>query len=147
MRESTSRLTFQEDVCRLPILRISGIAWLRRYRAVRRPGEPSSFTSLFSGPAIRPASIFWRTDPHHIILADGRRIPIRDDALAVLRLLEAPQIKAQEVFTLGRRLFEVGGLEPLEAIMDTVVSQLGRETAAELVIIWTAVIEGEELAA
>jgi hypothetical protein len=85
--------------------------------------------------------------PHPIILADGRRIPIRDNALAVLRLLEAPQIKAQEVFTLGRRLFEVGGLEPLEAIMDTVVSQLGRETAAELVIIWTAVIEGEELAA
>jgi hypothetical protein len=85
--------------------------------------------------------------PHPIILADSRRIPIRDNAVAVLRLLEAPQIKAQEVFTLGRRLFEVGGLEPLEAIMDTVVSQLGRETAAELVIIWTAVIEGEELAA
>jgi hypothetical protein len=85
--------------------------------------------------------------PPPIILTDGRRIPIRDDALAALRLLEAPQIKAQEVFTLGRRLFEVGGLEPLEAIMDTVVSQLGRETAAELVIIWTAVIEGEELAA
>ena len=85
--------------------------------------------------------------PHPIILADGRRMPIRDDAVAVLRLLEAPQINAQEVFTLGRRLFEVGGLEPLEAIMDTVVRRLGRETAAELVIIWTAVIEGEELAA
>jgi hypothetical protein len=35
----------------------------------------------------------------------------------------------------------------LEAIIDAVVSQLGRETAAELVLIWTAVIDGEELAA
>jgi hypothetical protein len=85
--------------------------------------------------------------PHPIILADGRRMPIRDNAVAVLRLLKAPQINVQEVFPLGRRLFEVGGLEPLEAIMDTVVRRLGRETVAELVMIWTAVIKGEDLAA
>jgi hypothetical protein len=81
-----------------------------------------------------------------ITLADGRRMPIRDDAVAILRLLETPRIDAQEVFGIGRRLFEVGGIEPLEAIIDAVVRRLGRETAAELVMIWTAVIEGEDVA-
>jgi hypothetical protein len=67
--------------------------------------------------------------------------------MAVLRLLAAPRIDAREIFTIGRRLFDVSGIELLEAIIDTVVSQLGQEIAAELVMVWTAVIEGEDLAA
>jgi hypothetical protein len=78
---------------------------------------------------------------------DGRSMAIGDDVMAVLDLLEVPRIDARAVFTIGRRLFEVGGIEPLEVIIDTVIGRLGRETAAELVMIWTAVIEGEDVAA
>ncbi len=79
--------------------------------------------------------------PHHIILTDGRRMLIRDDTMVILNLLAALRIDAREVFGIGQRLFEVGGIEPLETIIDTVVGRLGREVAAELVMIWTAVIE------
>jgi hypothetical protein len=51
------------------------------------------------------------------------------------------------VFAIGRRLFEVGGLEPLEAILDAVTDRLGPDVAAELMMIWMAVIAGEDLAA
>jgi hypothetical protein len=82
--------------------------------------------------------------PDFIILADGRHMPIRDDALAVLDLLTAPRIDTRSVFMMGKQLFEVGGIEPLETIIDTAVTQLGRHTAAKLIEIWTAVIEGDD---
>ena len=85
--------------------------------------------------------------PDHITLADDRRLALRDDAVAVLSLLAAPRIDTREVFAVGRRLFEVGGLEPLEAILDAVTGRLGRDVAAELMMIWMPVVAGEDLAA
>ena len=85
--------------------------------------------------------------PDHITLADGRRLALRDDAVAVLNLLAAPRIDTREVFAVGRRLFEVGGLEPLEVILDAVTGRLGRDVAAELMMIWMPVVAGEDLAA
>jgi hypothetical protein len=85
--------------------------------------------------------------PYHLTLADGRRLALRDDAVAVLNLLAAPQIDTREVFAVGRRLFEVGGLEPLEAIFDAVTGCFGHDVAAELMMIWMPVIAGENLAA
>jgi hypothetical protein len=85
--------------------------------------------------------------PWHITLADGRRLALRDDAAAVLGLLAAPRIDTREVFAVGRRLFEAGGLEPLEAILDAVTGRLGHDVAAELMMIWMPVIAGEDLAA
>ena len=85
--------------------------------------------------------------PYHVTLADGRCLALRDDAVAVLNLLAAPQIDTREVFAVGRRLFEVGGLEPLEAIFDAVTGRLGHDVAAELMMIWMPVIAGEDLAA
>ena len=83
--------------------------------------------------------------PHHVTLADGRRLALHDDAVAIVSLLAAPRIDAREVFAIGRRLFEVGGIEPLEAIIDGVTSRLGCDIADELMMIWTPVIEGEDL--
>jgi hypothetical protein len=85
--------------------------------------------------------------PHYIIVADGRRMAIHDDTVAVLALLSEPPIDSQAVLAIGRRLHDVGGIEPLEAVIDAVFDRLGREAAAELVVVWTAVIEGEDLAA
>jgi hypothetical protein len=85
--------------------------------------------------------------PYHITLVDSRRLALRDDTVAVLSLLVAPQIDTRAVFAIGRRLFEVGGLEPLEAILDAVTDRLGPDVAAELMMIWMAVIAGEDLAA
>jgi hypothetical protein len=51
------------------------------------------------------------------------------------------------VLAIGRRLFDDGGIEALEAVIDTVFSRVGREAVAELVKVWTAVVEGEDLAA
>ena len=45
--------------------------------------------------------------PYHITLVDSRRLALRDDTVAVLSLLVAPQIDTREVFAIGRRLFEV----------------------------------------
>ena len=85
--------------------------------------------------------------PYHITLVDSRRLALRDDTVVVLSLLVAPQIDTREVFAIGRRLFDVGGLEPLEAILDAVTDRLGPDVAAELMMIWMAVIAGEDLAA
>jgi hypothetical protein len=85
--------------------------------------------------------------PYHLTLADGRRLALRDDTVAVLSLLAAPQINTREVFAVGRRLFEVGGFELLEAIFDAVTGELGHDVAAELMMIWMPVIAGEDLAA
>jgi hypothetical protein len=44
-------------------------------------------------------------------------------------------------------LFEGGGLEPLEALIDQIADQLGREPAYELVVLWTPLVEGDDGAA
>jgi hypothetical protein len=69
--------------------------------------------------------------------------------------LAVPRFDSREVIDIGRRLFAIGGFEPLETIVDQVTSRLGNGVAYELVMIWMSVVEednedenrGAELAA
>jgi hypothetical protein len=59
----------------------------------------------------------------------------------------ARHLDTHHVVAIGRRLFEGGGLEPLEALIDQIADQLGREPAYELVVLWTPLVEGNDGAA
>ena len=87
--------------------------------------------------------------------ADSRSLTTGNDAKRILNLLAAPRFDSREVIDIGRRLFAIGGFEPLETIVDKVTSRLGNGVAYELVMIWMSVVEednedenrGAELAA
>jgi hypothetical protein len=58
--------------------------------------------------------------------------------------MTARPLDTRHVVAIGRRLFEDGGLEPLEALIDQIADQLGREPAYELVVLWTPIVEGDD---
>jgi hypothetical protein len=82
--------------------------------------------------------------PHSITLADGRHLTLHDEISMLLELLTARPLDTRHVVAIGRRLFEDGGLEPLEALIDQIADQLGREPAYELVVLWTPIVEGDD---
>ena len=84
---------------------------------------------------------------HHVKLASGQQIPVHNQALEVLHALALPRIDARRVYTIGERLFCDGGTVALEAVIDAVEQRLGRDVAAELIMIWMPVIEGADQAA
>jgi hypothetical protein len=85
--------------------------------------------------------------PDLITLADDRYLTLRDEASTLLELLTARHLDTHHVVAIGRRLFEDGGLEPLETLIDQIADQLGREPASELVVLWTPLVEGNDGAA
>jgi hypothetical protein len=74
--------------------------------------------------------------------------PAHHDAVAtLLSLLTARQIDTHQVVEVGCCLFEAGGIETLEMILDLVTDRLGRGIAYELALLWTSIVEGEDRAA
>jgi hypothetical protein len=76
--------------------------------------------------------------------ADSRSLTTGNDAKRIVNLLAAPRFDSREVLDIGRRLFAIGGFEPLETIIDQVSSRLGNGVAYELVMIWMSVVENED---
>jgi hypothetical protein len=53
-----------------------------------------------------------------------------------------PQIDTRRLFDIGRRLFDDGGIEALETVIDAVYECLGCDAVADLTKVWGAVIKG-----
>ena len=60
----------------------------------------------------------------------------------LLPLLAVSPFDARRVLVIGRSLLADGGIEAVEAMIDIVLDRLGMEVAAELVILWTPIVEG-----
>jgi hypothetical protein len=60
--------------------------------------------------------------------AEKSNAPLKADTAV---LPAATQVGVPDVFAIGCRRVAVGGLEPLEAILDAVTNRNGREIAAE----------------
>jgi hypothetical protein len=85
--------------------------------------------------------------PHHTTPADGHHLALHDVDATLLSLLTARQIDTHQVVEVGRSLFEAGGMEALETILDRVTDWLGRGIAYELALLWTPIVAGEDTAA